>query len=93
MQDRGFIVLEYNDGKWLRAADSFFDKIKMTESQSSLLIIENQVIDISETTNPEPHILILSSGEMTPFILTFSAPQTEQVYQITATLLGHLELE
>ena len=67
VKDNGFIVLEYNEGKWLPVPDTFFARIRMAESQSSTLIIENQVIDISETTEPAPHILILSSGEMTPF--------------------------
>ncbi len=67
VQDKGFIVLEYNEGEWAQSDQSFFKKIKMTESQRSELIMENQIIDISTKTQPEPHILILSSGEMTPF--------------------------
>ena len=39
----------------------------MAETQSSELIIEDKVIDISKKKEPDPHILILSSGEMTPF--------------------------
>jgi hypothetical protein len=30
---------------------------------------------------------------MTPFILTFSAAETEQRFQIKASLLGRMELE
>ncbi len=40
-----------------------------------------------------PQVFLLSSGEMTPFVLTFSAPQTESRFSVTATLLGRLELE
>jgi len=40
-----------------------------------------------------PQVFLLSSGEMTPFTLTFSAPESEQRYVIKATLLGRLELE
>ncbi|MCP4387168.1 MAG: prepilin-type N-terminal cleavage/methylation domain-containing protein [Gammaproteobacteria bacterium] len=67
VQEKGFIVLEYAEDKWAPTVDSFFKKIKMTESQRSTLIIENQTIDISETSEPTPHILIEPSGEMTPF--------------------------
>jgi len=67
VQEKGFIVLEFWDGQWAPVGDSFFTRIKMTESQNSELIIEEQVIDISSNTDPQPHILILSSGEMTPF--------------------------
>ena len=67
VQDKGFMVLEFNGGDWSVVEDSFFTRIKMTESQSSELIIGDLVVDISAKTEPQPHILILSSGEMTPF--------------------------
>jgi hypothetical protein len=51
VQDNGFIVLEYNEGKWLPSAQSFFDKIKITESQISELIIENK--NHTGTTYPD----------------------------------------
>lgn len=41
----------------------------------------------------QPQIFLLSSGEMTPFVLTFWSPASEQRYQVKATLLGRLELE
>jgi type II secretion system protein H len=88
VKDKGFIVLEYNEGKWLPSAQSFFDKIKMTESQVSELIIENQVIDISEKTIPEPHILILSSGEMTPFEWRISDQLTQSGILLQGNVLG-----
>lgn len=65
--EHGFIVLEFNEGQWLPAGESFFTRFKMPESQSSELIIEDKSIDLSPKTSPQPHILILSSGEMTPF--------------------------
>ena len=40
-----------------------------------------------------PQVFLLSSGEMTPFVVTFSAAETEQRFQIKASLLGQLELE
>ena len=88
VQDNGFIVLEYSEGKWLPSSQSFFDKYKMTESQSSELIIENQVIDISKKTIPEPHILILSSGEMTPFEWRISDQLTQSGILLQGNVLG-----
>ena len=67
VKDKGFIVLEFDGGAWTAVDDSFFTRIKMTESQRSELIIADLVVDISAKTEPPPHILILSSGEMTPF--------------------------
>jgi general secretion pathway protein H len=40
-----------------------------------------------------PQVFLLSSGEMTPFILTLSAPETERRFQVKASLLGQLEVE
>ena len=67
VQGNGFIVLEFDGGAWTPASDSFFTRIKMAESHISELLIEDLVVDISEKEQPDPHILILSSGEMTPF--------------------------
>jgi len=67
VKDKGFMVLEFNGGDWSVVEDSFFTRIKMAESQRSELIIGDLVVDISAKTEPQPHILILSSGEMTPF--------------------------
>jgi general secretion pathway protein H len=67
VQENGFIVLEFDGSAWTPAGDSFITRIKMAESQISELLIEDLVVDISKKEEPDPHILILSSGEMTPF--------------------------
>ena len=88
VQDNGFIVLEFNGEQWLPAPDSFFRKIRMTDSQSSVLLIEDQIIDISEKTTPEPHILILSSGEMTPFEWRIGDKASRSGIVLQGNLLG-----
>lgn len=67
VQENGYLVLLYQDGEWVPVTESFFRRFKMPETQRSELVIDKQVIDLSARTEPEPHILILSSGEMTPF--------------------------
>jgi general secretion pathway protein H len=88
VQDQGFIVLEYNEGEWARSEQSFFGKIRLTESQRSELIIEDQIIDISTKTQPDPHILILSSGEMTPFEWRISDRLTQSSIVLQGNVLG-----
>jgi general secretion pathway protein H len=88
VQDQGFIVLEFNEGKWVRSDQSFFSKFKMTESQRSELIIENQIIDISPKTIPEAHILILASGEMTPFEWRIRDQLTQSGILLQGNVLG-----
>jgi prepilin-type N-terminal cleavage/methylation domain-containing protein len=88
VHDKGFVVLEFNEGEWLLAPDSFFSKVKLNESQTSELIIENQLIDISPKTTPEPHILILSSGEMTPFEWRINDETTSSGILLQGNVLG-----
>jgi general secretion pathway protein H len=40
-----------------------------------------------------PQVFLLSSGEMTPFLVTLSAPETERTFLVRGSLLGQLELE
>jgi len=47
----------------------------------------------TEEDKQMPQVFLLSSGEMTPFILTFSAQETKQRYKIRAGLTGQMELE
>ena len=75
-------------GAWAPAGDSFFTRIKMTETQSSELIIEDQVIDISSKTEPDPHILILSSGEMTPFEWRIQDQYSQNRIVLQGNILG-----
>ena len=88
VEDQEFFVLEYNEGEWARSDQSFFKKIKLTESQRSELIIEDQVIDISTKTPPVPHILILSSGEMTPFEWRIRDRLTQSGITLQGNVLG-----
>jgi hypothetical protein len=54
---------------------------------------ENPPPGLSAEDAEQPQVFLLSSGEMTPFVLTLSAPGTEFRYSIKASLLGRLELE
>jgi len=40
-----------------------------------------------------PQVFLLSSGEMTPFVVTLFSPATERRFVIKGSLLGRLELE
>jgi len=88
VQDRGYLVLQYEDGSWVPSGETFFKRFKMSESQQSELVIEDQVIDISAKTAPDPHILILSSGEMTPFEWRIRDQTIEHGILLQGNLLG-----
>ena len=88
VQENGYMVLEYDSGQWSRVGESFFTRFKMTESQSSELIVEDLVVDITETTDPQPHILILSSGEMTPFEWRIQDQRSQSGIVLQGNLIG-----
>jgi general secretion pathway protein H len=88
VKQNGYIVLQYQEGSWAPVEESFFKRFKMSESQSSELIIDDQVIDISKKTQPEPHILILSSGEMTPFEWRIRDKLTQSGILLQGNVLG-----
>lgn len=88
VQENGYMVLEYDGGQWSRVGESFFNRFKMAESQSSELIIEDLVVDITAKTDPQPHILILSSGEMTPFEWRIRDQRSQSGIVLQGNLIG-----
>ena len=54
---------------------------------------DNPPPGLTAEDSEQPQVFLLSSGEMTPFVLIISAPETELRYTIKASLLGRLEVE
>ena len=88
VSEKGFAVLEYNQGAWVVVEDSFFKRFKFSETQASLLLIDDLEVDITKKTPPQPHILILSSGEMTPFEWRISDEITQSGILLQGNMLG-----
>jgi len=47
--------------------------------------------DTEDEVEPPPQVLILSSGEMTPFEVTFDSTLSDYRYRLTASLMGEVE--
>jgi len=88
VQNHGFVVLEYREDKWVPADDTFFTRFTIPESQVSQLLLEDKIIDTSPKKEPVPHILILSSGEMTPFEWRISDQLTRSGIVLQGNLIG-----
>ena len=88
VRDDGFQVLEYAEGEWLETGDHFLQRIKLSETQRSVLLIEDLVVDTSPKPKPKPHILILSSGEMTPFEWRIEDSLTDSGIVLEGNVLG-----
>jgi general secretion pathway protein H len=86
--DEGFVILELREGKWLETGENFLKKFKMRESQHSRLYLEDKLVDTERKAEPPPHILILSSGEMTPFEWRIVDNQTNAGIVLQGNLLG-----
>ncbi len=90
---KGFLILEYNGEAWSLSEDEFLQGLVREHEYGDELIIDNKVVAIEKTTPPRPHILILSSGEMTPFQWEISDPDNHLVMRLQADLLGRVQME
>lgn len=91
--DYEFMILE--DNAWSTLADDRpLRPRRLPEGiELRLELQDNPPPGLTAEDSEQPQVFLLSSGEMTPFILTLSADETEQTYLIKASLLGRLELE
>jgi general secretion pathway protein H len=91
--DYEFMILE--NRQWLPLADDRpLRPRKLPDGiELRLELQDNPPPAMTAENEDQPQVFLLSSGEMTPFVLTFSSPGSEQRYHIKATLLGRLELE
>ena len=89
----GYVILEYNGQEWLPSEDKFLQKLSQTHTFEERVVIDNAEISIEKTDKPQPHILVLSSGEMTPFEWVVEDPDTELQVKLNSNLLGDIIME
>ena len=92
-EDYEFMLLQ--EGKWAALQDDGLLRARVLPKgiELRLELEENPPPGLQAEDTEAPQVFLLSSGEMTPFTLTFSAPESEQRYVVKASLLGRLELE
>jgi len=89
----GYQVLEYNGQSWDKSGQSLFRKIKLNEVQVSTLVVESLVVKSVDKEALIPHILILASGEMSPFEWTINDEATQSSITLMGDLLGKVQME
>lgn len=89
----GYVVLVFDGEEWQPSDDKFLLSLKSLHRFSDELIIDSQIIQVEKKEKPDPHILILSSGEMTPFEWHISDTENEINTVIQANLLGDISSE
>jgi general secretion pathway protein H len=87
-----FLVLAL-DG-WKMPDDGLLKGYNLPADIQLLLELEGEqslaVEDSEEDAELPPQVLILSSGEMTPFSVTFNSRLSDYRYRLTASLMGEL---
>lgn len=91
--DYEFMILQNHQWQPLADDDILRSRTLPKGIELRLELQDNPPPSLTAENEDQPQVFLLSSGEMTPFVLTFSAPDSEQRYHIKATLLGRLELE
>lgn len=93
--DDGYEFMLLEDGRWSLLEDDrplrpreFPDDIELR-----LELEDNPPPSLVSEESDLPQVFLLSSGEITPFVVTLYSPGTEQRFHIKAGLLGRLELE
>ncbi len=90
-----FAVLDNFAGQWLAfPQDDIFRPRNLPEDIEFQLLIEEQAIQLFQVrleTDIDPHIILYSSGEQTPFELRIARRYQDEAYVITGQLDGELE--
>jgi general secretion pathway protein H len=89
----GYQVLEYDGQSWIDSDQTLFRRIKLNEVQSSTLVVEELAVKSVDQEELIPHILILASGEMTPFEWTIIDDTTKNIIVLEGNLLGKIRME
>ena len=89
----GYQVLEYDGQSWIDSDQTMFRRIKLNEVQASTLVVEELAVKSVDQEELIPHILILASGEMTPFEWTIIDDSTKKIIVLEGDLLGKIRME
>lgn len=91
--DYAFMILQNNQWQPLDDDRPLHPRELPDEIELDLELEDNPPPGLTSEEAEAPQVFLLSSGEMTPFVLTLSMPDSDVRYSIKATLLGRLELE
>ena len=90
LNPKGFSLLEYNGEEWTISEQTFYRKIKLHENQRSSLVVDNRDVAMVDPESAVPHILILSSGEMSSFEWQIADENLNSQITLQGDLLGNV---
>jgi len=92
----GYGFLVQNDGKWISLeGDEVLRHRDVPDAIKLHLMIDGEVVDLSKQQDPKDRslILIMSSGEITPFVLTMESGVGQGLrYELRADAFGQIEI-
>jgi general secretion pathway protein H len=93
--DDGYEFMLLQNGRWIPVDDDRpLRPRKLPENIELRLELEdNPPPSLTSEESDLPQVYLLSSGEMTPFVVTLFSPRSERRIVIKGTLMGNLELE
>lgn len=86
-------VLEYDGNEWSLTTDPFFLSLHGEHEFHDELVIDQNIIRIEKSEKPQPHILILASGEMSIFEWNIEDRENNFRVRINSSLLGKITIE
>ena len=87
----GYDFLRLDEGKWQPINDEMFRSRKLPDDVRLVLVAGQPPGDDKDQRTPE--IILLNSGEMTPFDLKITSPDSDDYYRLTGGETGDLTLD
>lgn len=89
----GYQVLEYDGNDWSLSKDPFFLSLQSEHEYYDELVIDQSIVKIEKTEKPQPHILILASGEMSVFEWNIEDRENNLRVRINSSMLGNIVIQ
>lgn len=93
IDENTYEFLSRGETNWVPIEDSVFRKRTLPENMHIELLTEQTAEERNQTESPRPDIVLLTSGEMTPFEIKVSSDFTEDYFRINGAETGTLALD
>lgn len=86
--------LVYDKDAWqVLEDDELFRPRELAGDTRLELVIEGRAVELETREEPKPTLIIMSSGEVSPFVADFSADATETRYRVESDARGEIRWE
>lgn len=91
LKKKGYRLLEYDGEEWQFSKHRLASKLVLNERQKSTMTVENLQVSSVGEAEMVPHILILSSGEVSPFEWKIIDSGSKSEIIISGDLTGNIQ--